>query len=80
METNLTPEQSQALGSIGEQPLTVVDPATKRKYVLVAADEFAKLETVAAIRTGLDQMEAGEGKELSHAFDDIRSQLKRRGL
>lgn len=78
MDTNLTPEQSQALGSIGEEPLTFIDPATNRKYVLVAVDDFSKLETVAAIRTGLSQMEAGEGQELSDAFRDIRSQFDRK--
>jgi hypothetical protein len=77
MDTNLTPEQSQALGTTGEEPLTIVDPATNRKYVLVAADDFSKLETVAAIRSGLSQMEAGEGQELNEAFRDIRSQFDR---
>ena len=68
MDTNLTPEQLQALGSTGEEPLIFVDPVTNRKYVLVAADDFSKLETVAAIRTGISQMEAGEGQELVEAF------------
>jgi hypothetical protein len=79
MDTNLTPEQSQALGSAGEQPLIVIDPATNRKYVLIAADEFSKLETVAAIRNGLAQMEAGNGEDVVDAFQDIRNQLDRRG-
>jgi len=78
MDTNLTPEQSQALSSSGEEPLTFVDPVTNRKYVLIAADDFSKLETVAAIRTGLSQMEAGEGQDLGEAFRDIRKQIERR--
>lgn len=79
MDTNLTPEQSQALGSAGKQPLVVTDPATNRKYVLIAADEFSKLESVAAIRNGLAQMEAGNGQDVVDAFHDIRNQLDRRG-
>ncbi len=75
MKTLLTSEQSDALQQSGE-PLPVVDPRTQRVYVLV--DQFThdqamdalkrqQLEDEAAIRQGLDDMEAGRGMTIEES-------------
>ena len=78
METNLTVEQSNALNASSENRLTVLDPVTKRRYVIVDELTLSKLESIEAIRVGIAQMELGEGQPLSEAMDDVREQLKRR--
>lgn len=75
MDTNLTPEQSAAIGKSGGEPITFTDPATERQYVLISADQFEELESISAIRTGIKQMENGEGQPLKEAFSEIRSAL-----
>jgi predicted transcriptional regulator len=75
MKTLLTNEQSDALQQSGE-PLPVVDPRTQRVYVLVdqlthdqAMDALKRqqLEDEAAIRQGLDDMEAGRGMTIEES-------------
>ena len=78
METNLTVEQSNALNASSERRLTVLDPVTKRRYVIVDELTLSKLESIEAIRVGIAQMELGEGQPLSEAMDDVREQLRRR--
>lgn len=78
METNLTPEQSSALRASSEHRLSVVDPSTNRRYVIVDADDLASLESIAAIRNGIVQMEQGIGQPLSDAMNDVRKELQRR--
>ncbi len=78
METNLTVEQSNALNASSEHRLTVLDPVTKRRYVIVDELTLSKLESIEAIRAGIAQMEFGEGQPLSEAMDDVREQLRRR--
>ena len=58
METKLPPELSIALNATADHRLAVVDPSTNMRYVIVAADTFARLETLDAIRTGIAQMES----------------------
>lgn len=78
METNLTIEQSNALNASSEHRLTVLDPVTKRRYVIVDELAFSKLESIEAIRAGIAQMELDEGQPLSEAMKDVREQLRRR--
>jgi len=40
----LTSEQSQAIQVDPEQPHEMTDPATNRRYVLIALDHFARLQ------------------------------------
>ncbi len=78
METNLTVEQSNALNASSERRLTVLDPVTKRRYVIVDELTLSKLESIEAIRAGIAQMELGKGQPLSEAMDDVREKLRRR--
>ena len=77
MNTQLTPEQSMALNATVEHRLTVTDPATNSRYVIVEVEALERLETINSIRNGLSQMESSEGQPLAEAMDEIRSQLKR---
>lgn len=77
MKTQLTPEQSMALNASSEHRLTVLDPATNSRYVIVEAEALERLETINSIRIGISQMESGNGQLLAEAMDEIRSQLKR---
>ncbi len=76
MDTELTPEQSKALEQTDGMSLPVFDPVSNKKYVLIPADEFNKLESIAAIKEGIRQMENGEGQPLDEAMFDVRSSLK----
>ena len=76
MSTQLIPEQSTALQSSADHRLVVVDPATNREYALVSTSEFEENRSIEAISRGIAQMEAGKGKPLSEAMNDIRNQLK----
>ena len=78
METNLTIEQSNALNASSEHRLTVLDPITMRRYVIVDELRLSKLESIEAVRAGIAQMEIGQGQPLSEAIDDVREQLRRR--
>ncbi len=78
METNLTVEQSNALNASSERRLTVLDPVTKRRYVIVDELTLSKLESIEAIRVGIAQMELRKGQPLSEAMDDVREKLRRR--
>lgn len=78
METNLTPEQADALRASDPNSLVMVDPSTNRRYVVVDADAFAGVEALLAIQNGISQMESGTGKPLSDVMNEIREQLERR--
>jgi hypothetical protein len=41
--TTLTPELRQAVREAGNQPVPIIDPETNRRYVLVPADVFERL-------------------------------------
>ena len=43
MRIQLTPEQADALAADPGQPVTVIDPRTRRTYRLVPEDEYAAL-------------------------------------
>ncbi|MEQ1828306.1 MAG: hypothetical protein ABL921_20265 [Pirellula sp.] len=78
MDAQLTIEQSNALNSSGGHRLTVLDPVTNRRYVIVDEQELAKLETIQSIRMGIDQLELSQGQTLNDAMDDVRKQLRLR--
>lgn len=78
METPRSPDQSAALAATPNSRLTVIDPATRQRYVLVSADEYTQLEDFDAIRRGISVMEAGEGKPLADAMNDVRQSLESR--
>ncbi len=78
MENQLSPDQSQALALSTDSRLTVVDPTTNRRYVLVDAEDFARLEDLDAIRTGISQMESGLRQPLAEAMNDVRDTLRNR--
>jgi hypothetical protein len=42
----LSPEQRQAIGEAGGQPVSIIDPLTHDAYVLVRAEVFARLAAV----------------------------------
>ena len=42
----LSPEQRQAIGEAGGQPVPIIDPLTHDAYVLVRAEVYARLATV----------------------------------
>jgi hypothetical protein len=43
MSIQLTPEQADALAAEPDQPVSVIDPRSRRTYRLVPADEYAAL-------------------------------------
>lgn len=81
MAATLTKEQIEALHA-SHDVLEVVDPETNRRYVVVEEElhrqAMAALEakrTREAIARGIADMEAGRGKPLDEAFEDIRRRL-----
>src|SRR3954469_14327947 len=43
MPIELTPEQRQALQGVPDGPVEVIDPASRRKYVLVSREQYDRL-------------------------------------
>jgi len=78
MENQLSPDQSAALAASPNARLAVVDPSTQQRYVLIAEDEYSRLEDLDAIRQGILQMESGQGQPLCEAMNDIRRSLQSR--
>lgn len=73
---------AKAIEAADGTPIPVEIPGTDRKYCLVDADmlhqalealEFQR--NVAAIQTGVDQMEAGLGRPVDEAMNDVRRRL-----
>ena len=78
-------EVAQALIKSDGEPLAVEVPGSDCRFVLVEQSTFdeamAALEyqrNVAAIRVGVQQMEAGMGRPLDEAMDNIRKKLIQR--
>lgn len=81
----LSDEIVQALKDCDGEPLSFEMPGSDRRFVLVEQSTFdeamAALEyqrNVEAIRVGVQQMEAGMGRPLDEAMDDIREKLIQR--
>jgi hypothetical protein len=82
MIAKLTKEQIDALHASSDQELQVIDPDTQKAYVLVerekhdrAMDALRRQQDREAIAEGISQMEAGLGKPLDQAMNDIRARL-----
>lgn len=76
MENQLSPDQSAALAASPETRLTIIDPSTQQRYVLITADEYARFESLDAIGRGISQMESGQGQPLDDAMIEIRQLLQ----
>ena len=81
----LSDEIIQALMESKGEPLSVEVPGSDRRYVVVEESAFdeaqAALESqrnVEAIRIGVKQMEAGLGRPLDEAMDEIRERFLQR--
>ena len=82
MVTELNQELVAAFLAAGDNELEVVDPVTRRVYVLVdgethrqAMDALRRQQDRNAIGEGLKQMQSGAGKPLDQAFSDMRTRL-----
>ena len=83
MTPKLSTEISDALQAAGERPITVVNPADGRTYVLVkqdvhlrAMDALRAREDEAAIRQGIADMDAGRFQPLDEAFESIEESFR----
>jgi predicted transcriptional regulator len=83
MIPKLTEELSAAVASNDNGSLEVVNPHDNRTYFIVegsvhqqAMDALRRQQDHDAIAEGIAQMEAGEGKPLNDAFEDIRVRLQ----
>ena len=82
MTVNLSKELTEALHATGESELEVVDPDTKRTYMIVDSEIHRRaMEALRrqldrdAIAQGIAAMEAGQGKPLDKAFVELRTRL-----
>lgn len=82
MTVELTQELAAALHASGERGLELVDPQTRRTYVLVDAETHQlamqaldRQQSYAAIAEGLAQMQTGEGMAIDDAFSELREKL-----
>ena len=82
MTAKLTKELATAVQAAGNDGLEVVDPETNRVYLIVdeethrrAMDALRAQRDHDAIAEGIAQMEAGQGKPVEQAFDDLRTRL-----
>ena len=78
MIAKLTDELRNALEQQPERPLEIEDEQTNNVYVLLDANLFYQLlqkEDVASIRRGIEQMEAGQGRPLADADEEMRRKL-----
>jgi len=81
----LSVEVAQALIKCHGEPLAVEVPGSDQRFILVEQSTYdeamAALQyqrNVAAIRVGIQQMDAGMGRPLDEAMDDIREKLIQR--
>ena len=82
MSTRISKELADAFRAAGEHSLEVVDPSDNRVYFLVdgethrrAMDALQQQLDREAIADGLAQMDAGEGKPIEVAFEDMQAKL-----
>ncbi|MCA9123955.1 hypothetical protein H6770_01050 [Candidatus Peribacteria bacterium] len=82
MTAKLSKELSDALQASGTSEVEAVDPSSGRVYFIVdsethrqAMDALRQRQDREAIAEGIAQMEAGEGKPLDEAFEDMRGRL-----
>ena len=58
---------------IDDRPPLVIEDARARQMLWELVD---RIETIAAVREGLEQMERGEGRPAEEAFEDIRNKYR----
>ncbi len=82
MTEKLTKELASALHAAGNDRLEVVDPETNRVYLIVdeethrrAMQALRAQQDCEAVAEGVSQMNAGEGKPVEQAFEEIRTRL-----
>jgi len=82
MSVKLSEEQRRALTELQGAPVEVEDDETRKVYVLVDQSlhrrgmrALQEQEDLAAIRQGIEQMEAGLGQPLDEADAEIRKEL-----
>ena len=82
MTPKLSEEQRRVLTAQNGRPVPVEDDQTHKIYVLVDEDlhrramqALQEQEDLAAVREGIEQMEAGLGQPLEQADAEIRSEL-----
>ena len=82
MTVKLSQELADALRANSDDALEVIDPSNDRVYFLVDGDTHRRAMDALqcqldrkAIAEGLAQMEAGEGKPIDAAFENMRVNL-----
>lgn len=82
MTAKLSKELADALEASGASEIEAVDPISGRVYFIVegethrqAMEALRQRQDHDAIGEGIAQMEAGPGKPLDEAFEDIRDRL-----
>lgn len=75
-------EIAEAVAAANGEPIAVEVPGNDHPFLLVDSQRFvealkvmAHQKNVDAIRVGIEQMEAGLGRPLEEAMDDIRARL-----
>jgi len=58
---------------IDDRPPLVIEDARARQMLWELVD---RIETIAAVREGLEQMERGEGRPAEEVFEDIRNKYR----
>ena len=83
MDVELNSEILDALHAAGENPLRVVDPQTNRAFVIIdeethqqAMEALRKSQDRDSIARGVAEMNAGEGRSVGEAIEDIRGRLE----
>lgn len=83
----LSSDLAEALHAAGDEPLPVIDLSSKNVYFLVDEQTHRKAmaalrqrEDIAAIQTGIDDMEAGRISPVNESFDRIEKQLQSRDV
>jgi hypothetical protein len=82
MTAKLSKELSDALHASGTSEIEAIDPTSGRVYFIVdgdthrqAMEALRQRQDHEAIAEGIAQMEAGQGKPLDEAFEDMRGRL-----
>lgn len=82
MTVEMTKALAAALQATEERELELIDPETRRRYVLVdsethlrAMQALRRQQNIEAIKQGIREMEAGLGIPVDQAFDEIEQSL-----
>ena len=75
MTAKLTPDLQKALREAGERPIEFVEPESGTIYVLIAKEQVVTRDDVASIQRGIDQLNAGQGRNLQESKTALANQL-----